>query len=96
MIAACAAQANCLIPTPGWYGRLWANIPDPIIKANVPSIDIQPPRETRFIKAGVLKTPTAAAAEIPKEAPKYKYVSRILVLTYSGHKLKQKSKHYTK
>lgn len=69
-IPQCVAHAICLVPTPSEYGMERATMPEPIIAPNVTNIDIQPLRDTKFIKAGVRKTAAAAAADNTIEPPK--------------------------
>lgn len=83
-MAQCEAQASCLAPNPGSYGIARATIPEPIIRAHVAIIDIQPVRANIFNKAGVRKTAAALAAVIAIDEPKYKYVSWTRSRTYCG------------
>lgn len=69
-IAQWAAHANCLAPTPGWYGMDLATIPEPIIAAIVTIIETQPVRATRLNRVGVRKIAAALAAVKATEPPK--------------------------
>lgn len=70
IIAQWAAHANCLAPTPGWYGMDLATIPEPIIAAIVAIIETQPVRATRLNRVGVRKIAAALAAVKATEPPK--------------------------
>lgn len=70
-MAQCAAQANCLAPTPSSYGIERASNPDPIIAAIETTMEIIPFRVTNLNRTGLRKKAAALTAVNATEPPKY-------------------------